>query len=141
MILRYNLPDGKEEKFKLEKPKITIGRGLNVDLTINDPLVSRLHCSLEFKDGAWYLHDLNSRNGTYVNTEPVKTMRLAVGDRLRIGETILTCDQAPAKGAETVMRELKDEMDSGKGFRTMMIEIVGNGKEEKKKKGPGDFGV
>lgn len=133
MLLQYVLPNGEETKYRLEKQKVTLGRGLNVDLTIHDRLASRLHCSLEFKDGAWHIHDLNSRNGTYVNGEPVKSMRLVVGDRIRIGDTILVCEHAAVKGTETVIRDLKDEMESGKGFKTMMIEIVGNGKEKQKK--------
>jgi pSer/pThr/pTyr-binding forkhead associated (FHA) protein len=132
MILRYNLPTGEEKKFRLEKQKITIGRGLNVDLTIRDRLASRLHCSLEFKDGAWHVHDMNSRNGTYVNGRQVKSAQLAVGDRIRIGDTVFICERAPAKGTETIIRELEKEMDRGKGFKTMMIEIMGDGKEDKK---------
>lgn len=132
MLLRYKLPNGEEKKIKLEKSKTTLGRGLNVDLTIQDRLSSRLHCAIELKDNAWHISDLKSRNGTFVNGERIQEARLNVGDRIRIGETVLVCERAAVKGAETVIRELKDEMDSGKGFKTMLIEIVGNGKKDKK---------
>jgi len=133
MLLRYNLPNGGEQKFRIEKQKITLGRGLDVDLTINDRLASRLHCTIEYKDGEWHIHDLNSRNGTSLNGEPIKTAPLKAGDRIGIGETIITFERATPKGTETVIRELQNEMESGgKGFKTMMIEIVGNGKEDKK---------
>lgn len=135
MLLRYNLPNGKEQKFQIEKQKITLGRGLDVDLTIGDRLASRLHCAIEYKHGDWHIHDLNSRNGTYLNGEPVKSALLTVGDRIGIGATILNFERATPKGNETVIRELQNEMESsGKGFKTMMIEIVGNGKEDKKSK-------
>jgi pSer/pThr/pTyr-binding forkhead associated (FHA) protein len=132
MILRYNLPNGEEKKITLEKSKITLGRGLNVDLTIHDRLASRLHCVIEFKDNAWHISDLKSRNGTFVNGERIQEARLNVGDRIRIGEMVLVCERATVKGTETVIRELNNEMDSGKGFKTMMIEIVGNGKKRHK---------
>lgn len=132
MLLRYNLPNGEEKTVKLERPKMTIGRGFNVDLTINDRLASRLHCCLEFWDNSWHVRDMNSRNGTFVNEDRIQNARLSVGDRIRIGGTILVCEQAVVKGAETIIDELKGEMDSGKGFRTMMIEIVGNGKKNRK---------
>jgi len=133
MLLCYNLPNGEEKKVKLEKSKITLGRGLNVDLTIQDRLSSRLHCSIEFKDNAWHVSDLKSRNGTFVNGERIQDVRLNIGDRIRIGETVLVCERVAVKGTETVIRELNKEMDSGgKGFKTMLIEIVGNGKKNPK---------
>ena len=133
MLLRYNLPNGEEQKVRIEKQKTTLGRGLDVDLTIHDRLVSRLHCAIEYKNGIWHIHDLNSRNGTYLNGEPVKSATLNVGDRIGIGTTILAFESATTKGTETVIRELQNEMENdGKGFKTMMIEIVGNGKENPK---------
>jgi pSer/pThr/pTyr-binding forkhead associated (FHA) protein len=133
MLLCYNLPNGEEKKVKLEKSKITLGRGLNVDLTIQDRLASRLHCVIEFKNNAWHITDLKSRNGTYLNGERIQEARLNIGDRIRIGEKVLVCERAAVKGTETVIRELQNEMDSGgKGFKTMMIEIVGNGKKNRK---------
>jgi len=133
MLLCYNLPNGEEKKVKLEKSKITLGRGLNVDLIIQDRLSSRLHCSIEFKNNAWYITDLKSRNGTFVNGERIQEAQLNIGDRIRIGEMVLVCERAEVKGTETVIRELKNEMDSGgKGFKTMLIEIVGNGKKDHK---------
>lgn len=133
MFLRYNLPNGEEQKVRIEKRKITIGRGLDVDLTINDRRASRLHCAIEYKSSHWYIHDLNSRNGTYLNNERIKSAPLTTGDRISIGEIIITFERATPKETETVIRELKNEMESGgKGFKTMMIEIVGNGKEDKK---------
>ena len=134
MLLRYNLPNGEEQKVRIEKQKITIGRSLDVDLTISDQLASRLHCAIEYKDGQWHIHDLNSRNGTYLNGERVKSAPLAAGDRIGIGDTIFNFERATPKGTETVIRELHNEMKSGgKGFKTMMIEIAGNDKEDKKK--------
>lgn len=130
MILHYNAPNGEEQKFKLEKHKVTLGRGFNVDLTIHDRLASRLHCCIEFKNNAWHITDLNSRNGTYVNGVQVTETPLQAGDRVRVGDTVLVCEKPVIKGTETVIMELKNEMDSGKGFKTMLIEIVGDGQKK-----------
>jgi pSer/pThr/pTyr-binding forkhead associated (FHA) protein len=133
MLLRYNLPNGKEQKFKIEKRKITIGRGPNVDLIIKDQMASRLHCAIEYKSGIWRIHDLNSRNGTYLNGNTVKSSVLTTGDRIAVGNTVINFDRDDPKGNETVIRELHEEMkSSGKGFKTMMIEIVGDDKKGKK---------
>ncbi len=65
--------------------------------------------------------------------ERIQEAQLNIGDRIRIGEMVLICERAAVKGTETVIRELKNEMDSGgKGFKTMLIEIVGNGKKNNK---------
>jgi pSer/pThr/pTyr-binding forkhead associated (FHA) protein len=134
MFLCYNLPNGDEKRFSLEKSKITLGRGLNVDLTVQDRLSSRLHCSIEFKDNAWHIRDLQSRNGTFVNGQRIQESVLKPGDRISIGETVLVCEKEFSKGTETVIMELKDEMDGGKGFKTMLLEIVGDDKKDRKSK-------
>lgn len=133
MLLRYKLSNGREETVRLENRRMTIGRGLNVDLVIQDRLASRLHCCIEFKDGAWHVQDMNSRNGVYVNEQRIQSSPLKPGDRIRIGETVLVCEKATAKGTETVIRELNAQMEGGKGFKTMLIEIVGNGQDQKHK--------
>lgn len=133
MLLRYILPDGNEKEFKIEQTKITIGRGLDVDLALKDRIASRLHCCIEYMDnGSWYIRDLHSRNGTYVNGEQVQHQQLKMGDRIRVGDTSLVFESASQKGAATVIRELKNEMDGGKGFKTMLIEIVGGDNKTRK---------
>ena len=133
MFLCYKLPNGDQKKYPLEKSRTTIGRGLNVDLIVQDRLSSRLHCSIEYRDNAWHIRDLQSRNGTYVNGQRVQEAELMPGDRIGIGDTVLICEKAAAKGTETVIMELKDQMDSGKGFKTMLLEIVGEEKKQDQK--------
>ncbi|MBI2439841.1 MAG: FHA domain-containing protein [Lentisphaerae bacterium] len=124
MILRYGLPDGKEKEVKLSQKAITIGRGADADLQITDKLASRLHCGISYWDEAYFIRDFNSRNGTLVNGQPIKVSRLKPGDRIQVGDTILSVTAGPSKGPATVMRELKDEMAKGKGYHTIMREII-----------------
>jgi serine/threonine protein kinase len=50
---------------------ITIGRASDNDLVLNDSTVSRHHARVFFQDGYWYIEDLNSTHGTFLNGFPV----------------------------------------------------------------------
>ena len=129
MILRYVLPDGAEKRFELGQKSITIGRGAETDVLIADKLASRIHCGISRKDGNYLLSDFKSRNGTFVNDNSIEICRINPGDRIRVGDTVLMVEASPRKGTVTVMRELKDEMAEGKGYHTILQEII---RDEKK---------
>lgn len=131
MFLRYMLADGKQQDVELGKGAITIGRGSDANISIPDKLASRIHCGISFWDDAYFLRDFKSRNGTFVNDRRIDVVRLHAGDRIRMGTTIITVETNPPKGTETVLKEVKDEMDKGKGYHTMLIQII---EEEKGKK-------
>lgn len=74
-----------------------VGRGPEAHVRIDHPSVSRVHARLEAVDGAWTVHDLDSRNGTWVNDErAVGATPLANGDRLKFGEAEAVFDDADA---------------------------------------------
>jgi len=76
-----------EEKgtvYPVTKPRVTIGRA-NADITINDRMVSRVHCALEISDQGVLLRDLESTNGTLVDDRPIQTVPLSHGSTFRIG--------------------------------------------------------
>ena len=129
MILRYVLPDGKQKEFELGKKAITMGRGADVDVLIADKLASRTHCGISYWDDAYFIRDFNSRNGTFVNDRSIEVCRLNPGDRIRVGDMVLTVEVSPRKGTVMVLRELKDEMAKGKGYHTILQEII---QDEKK---------
>ncbi len=68
---------------------LTIGRASDCDLTINEPLVSRLHARLTIEAGQLVIYDLNSTNGTTVNGVKVQRHALKAGDIVEIGNTQL----------------------------------------------------
>ncbi len=72
-----------------EKP-VTIGRLSDNDIQLDAPDVSRRHASLVKREQAYYLNDLDSSNGTFVNEQPVKSVELHDGDLIRIGNFLLT---------------------------------------------------
>ena len=72
-----------------------LGREEGVAVRLVDANVSRRHARLSREDDAVYLVDLGSRNGTFVNGLPVKSARLALGDVLRLGDSVaLVTDRA-----------------------------------------------
>jgi hypothetical protein len=67
-----------------------IGRtGGVADIMLPGEGVSRQHAALLFSDGSFYLEDLESINGTYVNDRRIKRVKLGPADRFRIGTHVL----------------------------------------------------
>jgi two-component system, NtrC family, response regulator HydG len=64
-----------------------IGRGLECDIVLTDPLASRIHAILTCEDNSWWVRDAGSRNGTHVGGQKFDESRLADGSVLRIGST------------------------------------------------------
>jgi Nif-specific regulatory protein len=65
-------------------------------LCFPDPALSRRHCEFVRADTAWVVRDLQSANGTFVNGVQISDHRLADGDRIAVGESILLYVSAPA---------------------------------------------
>lgn len=82
----------------LEREEVILGRALEADVRVNDTLVSRQHARItaaptESRVAMEYvLHDLDSRNGTFLNGRRVRREKLENGDKITIGDTILRFD-------------------------------------------------
>jgi len=68
---------------------VTIGRLLNNTVAIDNPAVSGQHARLVVEGGQYILEDLNSRNGTFVNNQPINRHMLREGDVVAIGKHTL----------------------------------------------------
>lgn len=78
-----------QQRFAL-RPVSAIGRASENHLVLNDPFASANHAIVVWREDRWWIEDLKSHNGTYLNDERVIDPRpLTTGDRIRIGETIL----------------------------------------------------
>ncbi|GAC1350262.1 MAG: hypothetical protein NVSMB27_31100 [Ktedonobacteraceae bacterium] len=78
------------QSFVLDRPVITIGRGSECDVAINDASISRRHAQVLRQANGNYVQDLASRNGTKVNDQPLLTPRLLqVGDIVCLGNVRL----------------------------------------------------
>jgi hypothetical protein len=76
-------------QFDLGDAVISIGRSNDNDVIVDDGEVSRHHCQLKLQHGAYSLADLGSRNGSFVNGQPVSEIALGPGDVIRIGSTLI----------------------------------------------------
>lgn len=64
----------------------TVGRHSDNSIEINDSFVSGSHAEILYDQGSWWLQDLNSTNGTLLNSRPVRSRtRLAGGDIVQFG--------------------------------------------------------
>lgn len=82
-------PDSGKE-FVLQSGVSSLGRSEANAIVLTDPLVSRQHCELKTHDNQYVLTDLSSGNGTLVNGSSIVTATLSPGDRIAIGDTVLT---------------------------------------------------
>jgi hypothetical protein len=75
--------------------EITLGRGGGCTVPLGfDTFVSQVHARAFDRDGTLWIEDLGSRNGTYVNGEPVhEPTKLTKGARVQVGETVLEVDR------------------------------------------------
>lgn len=69
---------------------VRLGRSSKNDVVLEDPLLSRHHCRLFFKQGeGLWVTDLASANGTLVNGATVTETRIRTGDTVTIGDSVL----------------------------------------------------
>src|SRR3954452_9571786 len=74
------------ETILLQKPRFTIGRHHDADLSLADPKVSGQHAVITARNHAHFIEDSSSMNGTTVEAEPIRGRRpLGHGDRVGTG--------------------------------------------------------
>lgn len=82
---------GERKTYALDRPVCALGRGTHNDVSIDDDSVSPSHATLFLKGDTWYLTDLRSVNGTYVDGYRVAGERaLAAGSVIRIGQVAMS---------------------------------------------------
>ncbi|MGH3977673.1 MAG: FHA domain-containing protein FhaB/FipA [Pseudonocardiaceae bacterium] len=77
-------------RISLDGRPILIGRADDSTLVLDDDYASTRHARLAFSDGDWYLEDLGSTNGTYLERVKVTApSRVPPGAPIRIGKTVI----------------------------------------------------
>ncbi len=112
----------------LSDQPLTIGRNTKADVVLEDEKASRLHCGIRLMDGEYFIKDLDSKNGTFVNEQRIESSQLNAGDKIRVGSTTLSVEKEASKGATTAFEEMEQEMSVGKGYHTILREIVDDAK-------------
>jgi pSer/pThr/pTyr-binding forkhead associated (FHA) protein len=78
----------------------TIGRDVNNAIVVEDQFASAEHAILTFRGRAWYVEDLASTNGTFVNGAPVTEVTpLAFGDVVQVGQVRLRLERPRPSGS------------------------------------------
>ena len=74
------------QRWVIDQTQVTIGRGSDCDIVLPERQVSRYHARVERDDSGYLMHDLGSKNGTYVNGQEVRDTpyRLKDGDEIQI---------------------------------------------------------
>ena len=81
-----NLVDLNVGPKRFTKPEVVLGREADCDFPLDDQTVSSQHARLSYHHRQWWLEDLASTNGTYLNDEPVtSSVVITQGDELRLG--------------------------------------------------------
>lgn len=117
-------PEGRRQTVALSRDRITLGRLISNDLAYpDDPGLSRHHVAFEWQKGAWYVHDLGSKNGTVLNGKRIQdAQRLTAGDRILAGRVVLEfrdAEETVVYGAEesststTVFTDLRSALVAG----------------------------
>ena len=72
-----------------------LGRDVNNAIVIDDPFASADHAVLTYRGRSWYVEDLASTNGSYVNGRRVEGVApMGFGDELQIGEVRMRLERA-----------------------------------------------
>jgi hypothetical protein len=87
--LAVTLPNGDHKWFQVPPAWMTAGRGQDNDLVIDDPKASHRHFGIQWDADRYTLYDLNSRNGTQVNDQPIREALLQNGDEIEAGNSRL----------------------------------------------------
>lgn len=121
---------GRKRYLPLKKgPMMVFGREEYVEFQIlSDPAISREHCGIEMnEDGEFQLIDLGASNGTMVNGTKLENdiVVLRDGDEIKLGKVKLFYRaEIPRKDTSDILEETMEQVDNGKGFKTLMGEIV-----------------
>ena len=106
-----DLNEANDAIHRFDKSSVTIGRDSKNDLMVATPTVSNLHAIIEYRDGAFFLEDQRSTNGTRLNdqkVEPGNPVRLKSGDRIKFANLafrFVRLDQL-ISGGDTVLLDI-----------------------------------
>lgn len=75
-------------RYALLESALLLGRGEESTIQIQDHSVSRKHARIELGSDGYYVADVGSTNGTFVNDKQIENTRLHDGDYLRVGNCI-----------------------------------------------------
>src|SRR5258708_39800525 len=91
------LIEGQDEPFPIRLRTMLIGRRAKCELRLDDPDVSNVHALIYRCDGRRFIRDLNSTNGTFLNSQRIRETEIRDGDVVRVGEIVFRYRKAQAR--------------------------------------------
>ena len=108
---------GESKIYPLKKSKLVIGRSVEADLNLFDPLVSRKHCVIEKRDNSFIARNVSTTNPLLLNDKEIAEKRLYTGDQLKIGSgTLAFISDRPEDVKRLDTQMIKQQKKSGLGF-------------------------
>ena len=107
--LTAKLEDGNETSYHFWQPEIVIGRGSHCDISLLDEALSANHVRISFHHGQWWLEDLGSTNGTFLNKDQIAVPTVIItGDMFKCGNTTFSIriDLFDGKFPSTIQNEI-----------------------------------
>ena len=103
---------GKKEhqSFDLKSETIYIGRDQENDIQIDDKYISRKHLKLQRKGNKYFIQDLNTKNGTFVNGKqisPKELFELGEGHTIVIGMSVICLDEGSSEDVLALLDSIK----------------------------------
>jgi pSer/pThr/pTyr-binding forkhead associated (FHA) protein len=109
VLLKQGRADQKQWAYERQ---FCIGRDSTADICISDPTVSRFHTFVHLVKGTWWIRDMNSSNGTFINGKQVSKHPVNSQTILQLGQSgpiLHLCSDAPNPlNSETVIVDLSD---------------------------------
>lgn len=96
--------DAAHPSYRFTIPEITIGRDPACQCYLDDKTISGQHARLSYRLEQWWIEDLNSTNGTFLNQDPVASPVVVIqGDQLRCGQALfrITIDERISQPGES----------------------------------------
>jgi pSer/pThr/pTyr-binding forkhead associated (FHA) protein len=86
-------PEESRQTAQISTSGLLVGRSSSCDLCLTDEFISSRHCKFFFENGFFFVEDLGSTNGTFVNgTEIERKSLLEAGQSIQIGITVMKLD-------------------------------------------------
>ncbi|MCR4315859.1 MAG: FHA domain-containing protein [Planctomycetes bacterium] len=90
-----------------EEKTFVIGRDPNAEIPILDSGASRRHAEVYRVGEMYFIRDLRSKNGTFLNDEQIKEELLQVGDKIKIGTAVFIYEESLEEQARIVMDDIE----------------------------------
>jgi len=95
------------EKIRFLRPRpYVVGRARHNDIALNEPSISKLHARIDYQEGRFFIEDVGSLHGVYVNAAKVRRAELSPGSQIQLGNVTLKFSLLGAETATGAMGKL-----------------------------------